>query len=478
MAAAALFASCSSSSTRADGAGGFAAFGGGGTSNMDAGVGGSATGGTGGVGTGGAGVGGGLMIDSGSTGGGGGFDPDSGCVAETQRGETVPVDMYIMLDISGSMNNPAGTGGSKWDAVRQALVNFAMDTRSAGLGVGIQFFPIAKTGVPATCSSQMDCGMDGPCTISVCEGNSVVEYCSTDMDCGANAPCVPFGQCAGLVGGPCRTTVAGDCGLFGNCVPFTGGECLGRSSCDPMDYSTPAVPISTLPGNSGALVAAINAQMPAGLTPTSAALDGAIDQASAFAQATPGHKVIVVFATDGIATVCDPTDIVNIQAIAASGLGATPSIETYVIGVFGPTDTDGLTNSNGIASSGGTSTAFIVDPAGNVTQQFLDALDAIRGGTLGCEFQVPDPPDGGALDFNRVNVRFVDGSGSPVTVLNVPDASQCDPVNGGWYYDVDPTMSQPTSIIACPASCDTFSVSINAQVDIALGCETMIAPPR
>ncbi len=446
-------------------------------SNSDGGATDASSEGTGAAGGGGLGFGGGLMVDGGSGGSGGTFNPDSGCVAQSQRGENILVDMYVMLDISGSMLTTAGGGGTKWDAVRQALVDFVNDGRSSGLGVGIQFFPVFKPGVPATCSTQAECGADGPCTITVCEGSPAVEFCAADGDCGANGPCVPFGRCSGAAPIGCRTTTPADCPAPETCQPFTSGDCAGRTSCNVTDYETPAVSIAELPGNAASLVAAINGQMPVGLTPTFPALSGAINQASAFAQASAGHKVIVVFATDGVPTECSPTDIASIQAVAANAAGASPSIETYVIGVFAPDEMTGRTNADAIASSGGTSTAFIVDPAGNVSQQFLDALDAIRGGTLGCEFQIPDPPAGGMLDFQKVNVRFTE-AGNEATVLNVADESQCDPASGGWYYDVSPSNGTPTSIIACPASCDDFTSSVNGQVDIALGCQTIVAPPR
>jgi len=54
--------------------------------------------------------------------------------------------MFIMMDQSGSMSDtvtgPNGIKGAKWDFLKQAFAAFVEDPRSAGLGVGIQFFPI------------------------------------------------------------------------------------------------------------------------------------------------------------------------------------------------------------------------------------------------------------------------------------------------------------------------------------------------
>ncbi len=49
-----------------------------------------------------------------------------------------------MMDQSGSMGDPtgaSGTGISKWESIKQALSTFVGDPASAGIGVGIQYFP-------------------------------------------------------------------------------------------------------------------------------------------------------------------------------------------------------------------------------------------------------------------------------------------------------------------------------------------------
>ena len=82
---------------------------------------------------------------------------------------------------------------------------------------------------------------------------------------------------------------------------------------------------------------------------------------------------VLVLATDGDPTECD-TSISGIDAIAASGVSMSPKISTFVIGVG-----SSLSNLNSIAMAGGTQQAFLVDTGGNVNQQFLAAMNAIRG---------------------------------------------------------------------------------------------------
>src|SRR5262245_40834218 len=56
---------------------------------------------------------------------GGVIDPDAACAAEEAKTELAPLDMYIMMDKSGSMEvNTDGTPNMKWASVKQALKAF------------------------------------------------------------------------------------------------------------------------------------------------------------------------------------------------------------------------------------------------------------------------------------------------------------------------------------------------------------------
>src|SRR4051812_30417313 len=77
----------------------------------------------------------------------------SACAQVVSKGEAVPLDMYILLDKSASMLDTTGAGPTKWDAIRAALESFVSDPLSKGLGVGLQYFPLLKPGVPGTCTT-------------------------------------------------------------------------------------------------------------------------------------------------------------------------------------------------------------------------------------------------------------------------------------------------------------------------------------
>jgi hypothetical protein len=109
---------------------------------------------TGGL-TGGTLTGGTLTGGSGTGSGSGGnpLDPDAACAAQAQDTRAIPVDIFIMLDKSGSMdcaaadnacerlpNGTMPTHPTRWDAVTQAITAFVNAPTSAGTGVGIGFF--------------------------------------------------------------------------------------------------------------------------------------------------------------------------------------------------------------------------------------------------------------------------------------------------------------------------------------------------
>jgi Mg-chelatase subunit ChlD len=76
-----------------------------------------------------------------------GHSARNGCVGRLYEGESLPIDIYIMFDQSGSMVNDVG-GLTRLAAVQQATREFLRDPQSAGIGVGIGYFgnqPIGET---------------------------------------------------------------------------------------------------------------------------------------------------------------------------------------------------------------------------------------------------------------------------------------------------------------------------------------------
>jgi hypothetical protein len=341
------------------------------------------------------------------------------CATLNVKADKIPLDLYIMLDQSGSMMDPVGGGGTKWSAVTAALNAFVGQPSLAGVSVGLQYFGVSPGG--STCS---------------------VLTCNVVGDCGNPA-----------------------------CGPCTSGLCLGAltssgtDSCTASDYATPEVEIAPLPGAASAITASIAVHSPTKGTPTSAALQGAVDHAKAWGQSHPGDAVVAVLATDGDPSECD-TSLADINAIAAQAAAGTPKVLTFVIGVG-----SSLANLNGIAAAGGTQHAFLVDTGGNVNQQFLDAMNAIRHAALGCEYAIPTPTGGGTPDYGTVNVVYTPSGQPAQTFPYVMSKAQCPASGDGWYYD---NAANPTKIILCDSTCTRIEADTMGEVDVTLGCSTVI----
>lgn len=74
-----------------------------------------------------------------------------GCAEVSYEGESVPLDIYVMFDQSGSMLNDVG-GMTRLQAVQRATAEFLRAPESAAIGVGIGYFGIQPIG-EASCSA-------------------------------------------------------------------------------------------------------------------------------------------------------------------------------------------------------------------------------------------------------------------------------------------------------------------------------------
>lgn len=404
-----------------------------------------------------------------------GTPPDAACAMQSAVARTSPLDLYMMVDSSGSMTDKTAAGATKWAAVQSAMGAFFNDPMSAGISVGLQYFPLIQPNVPTACASNAGCGGFGPCDLyRTCFGigTTQIVLCTANSECKAGESCVQLGQCP-LSGGSCAP-IGVYCPLGDTCVPYD-GYCHGRDRCDVASYAAPAVPFAALPGAAASLTASLTAHLPDGRTPTGPALSGALQAGQARASAVPDHKVAVVLVTDGLPTECTPLDIPAIAAVAASGAAGTPAVPTFVIGVFGPDEAaTARPNLDALAAGGGTGPAVVIDTSQDVTKALQAALNRIRTMAVACSFQIPQATMG-AIDLHKVNVQVSGAGGASSTIGYVSGKASCDATRGGWYYDVDPATGQsPSTIIACDATCAHLRNDASARIDIVLGCQTIV----
>jgi len=317
--------------------------------------------------------------------------PMGACAGTVYKGQSLPTDLFVMFDQSGSMltMDPDGGGLTRMNAVRKAVDQFVHAPESSGLGVGIGYFGFK----PLSCM----------CT-----------------------------------------------------------------SCNPVDYSTPSVPIGALPDQAGPLMASLNAIEPTGETPTGAAIRGACMVAKARKTAEPMHNVGILLVTDGQPEApltsktgtCNPT---LDDAVAAATECASAGISTYVLGV-GPA----LDNLNKIAAAGQTRSAYLVAKGG--TSDIVKALGSIRSDAMiPCAMQVPGSGTV-PVDFMKVNIVYGDASCKVTTFSYVETPAKCSGQTGGWYYD---NPMAPKQINLCGPTCEQVKAA-GGQLVVTVGCMTQV----
>ena len=440
-------------------------------------------GGAGGAGIGGVGGTGGDGLtrpppDAGS--GISGVSGDAACATESVAAQRLGLDLYLMLDSSYSMLETTASGMDKWDAVKAAIAEFMMAPESAGIGLGLQFFPVVREEIPEDCYMDDVCGNQGPCLLArtcapdgpVLLSPAALRLCDTSAECPMGQTCTPLGGCSASVE---YCTGFGTCGTPDNrCVQIP-GYCRERDRCEPEVYATPTVAIADLPGVSSAVLDALGARRPQGRTPTGPALAGALTLARQRMAANPERRVAVVLASDGFPVACLPNDIQSVAVLAEAAARENPPVSTFAVGVVAPAEAqDSIRNLGAIAAAGGTGRPYVINTGQDVTAEFLGALAAIRTSALPCEFKIPAPTMG-QVDYTRVNVQYTDPSGQVITLGNVRDRAACDPALGGWYYDADPRSGgTPSAIVACSSTCRTLQGGEGGRVDIVLGCRTVV----
>ncbi|MFO0746685.1 MAG: hypothetical protein U1F43_13590 [Myxococcota bacterium] len=317
-----------------------------------------------------------------------------------------PFDLYAMFDQSGSMTETVEGGSTRWSVTVSAFKAFVADPGIAGLSVGLQFFGLPLPSCSGTCQQDSDCGPCGPC-----------------LEVGG------FGFCGGVA-----------------------------DSCVAADYAVPEVEIGPVADVAATIDESFVTHQPGPGTPTSAALQGAIDHASAWAVAHPTERVSVLLVTDGDPGECD-LSIENIAAIAAEGVGRSPSIRTFVVGIG-----SSLVSLNAIAAGGGTGTATIVDTTTPVPEQLRRAFAAVpESGS--CTFDLPsDATLPGAAPGTSSLVA--EAPGTTQTVPLVADDDACGE-SEGWFVETRDGVARAR---LCPTSCLAYATLANPTLTYARTC--------
>jgi hypothetical protein len=293
------------------------------------------------------------------------------CNAQVREGQRVPVDMYFLVDSSGSMDQPVA-GGSKWDVISSALIGFLEDPRSVGTGAGIGYFPV-ETG---SCSS----GQSG-------------------------CICIP---------------------IINLCFATEGG------ACEASDYATPAVELA-VPAQTATIVSNINDHEIGGGTPTRPALEGALGYLNQWASQHPERKSVLVLATDGDPEGCETNTPQDAADVAASALSGPNAIRTFVIGVGSSLGSLNLVAQAGgtdrafLVDTGGDVAKEFADALDEIRGAAASCDFSIPAASSNAE-----PIDPSKVNVSYLPNGTTKPTRVPQTALG--DPANCNG-SGGWYYD-------------------------------------------
>lgn len=94
------------------------------------------------------------------------------------------------------------------------------------------------------------------------------------------------------------------------------------------------------------------------------------------------------------------------------------------------------------------------------------ATDVITRAEVACDFPIPAPPDGKALDLEKVAVSYTESVGAtPKTYAQAPDLQDC---RADAFYIADETIS------LCPETCSLLRGNPTALIDVLFTCESTL----
>lgn len=299
------------------------------------------------------------------------------CAGEAFESESIPLDIYVMFDRSGSMCNcvdpimdgqtacPApGCRKTRMEAIREAVNAFVNDEGSRGIGIGVGYFGQQSIG-SADCRPETY--SEPSVSIDVLPSN--IEPIMASLN-GAD----PIGE-----------------------TP-TGGAIRGACS-----YAKAWKTAHT-------------------------------DHQTVILFVTDGEPKAPVTCANGVGACCPMLD--DAVVAATECLDGNPGIKTYVLGV-GPF----LSNLSQIAVAGGTKQAYLVEEGDVTAQVLssLNAIRGDAG--LPCEFGIPQSQNGQTLDPGKIGIAYANGNCVGEAFYRVASASACGTEDGWYFDDpVAPTQ--------------------------------------
>ena len=371
-----------------------------------------------------------------ATGGSTGFDANTYCngifkgqsCSQTQvEADVRTVNMLIVLDESGSMNQTlASANASKWVVMKQAL-NSALPNVENDINFGLELFPYLAGGIPAGSINPTE-----TCAVPDVVGDAV------------NVPIT-----AGATG---LTDVLS----FIDGQTPAGGTPTARALKQAYTYFNQGDG-KNLTGSKWVLLATdggpnCNLGLICDAQHCTQNLDGTCSGNLNCCQDSQGQSIGYLCLDDIAAT--------N-QIVSLAGIG----VKTFVIGVPGTeayaTTLNAFANAGKMPNQNGANgELYYAISATSARQDLIDAFSTITTQLIhGCDFELKSSPP----DKNKVNVAI-----DCATVPRVPDGTAADAGVDGYYIDYTPN---PAHLKLVGSFCNTLQTQGAHNVDVIVGCQ-------
>ncbi len=296
---------------------------------------------------------------------------DTGCVGAAYEGESIPLDILVMFDLSCSMSCTVNQSGCclpqneanrevwRLTPVRSAMRSFLQDPDSNGIGVGLAFFgnhALDANRDPVVCS--VEHYSQAAVQISPLPGNATALIDTLE---------------AGMPEGGTPTHLAID----GACAQTTAWKADNPNHKVVILLVTDGIPEHSC----------------------NATIQLAEQAATRCYNGSSGTEVYVL-------------------GVTANNNGQGSS----------------LTQLDRIATAGGTEHAYLTD-TNDIAGSMLTALNAIRAdAVIPCDLDIPAPPTGEAIAADKINLGICGPSGEPIVTPYVGEVNNCGS-SAGWYYN-------------------------------------------
>ncbi len=113
---------------------------------------------------------------------------------------------------------------------------------------------------------------------------------------------------------------------------------------------------------------------------------------------------------------------------------------------------------------------YPICPVNNVqdfSAVFKDIAAGVVSGTkVPCEFDLPDPPPGQSIDYDKIALTFTPSMGPPKVFSQVPDSSACSNDDDKFYIE-------GSKIILCDEACKLVTSDDSAKIDVNIPCDAI-----